>query len=95
MISQRVLDRTATFVFFLGDRFYGTVTAYVPGPPAARFHFTSAVAVQLLKSLQPELKPLLDSQPVDQAAPPAAQGPELVADVKAEPGAVGSSQPQN
>src|SRR6266567_2917139 len=27
IISSRVVDRTATFVFFLGDRFYGTVTA--------------------------------------------------------------------
>ena len=37
LISSRVVDRTATFVFFLGDRFFGTVTAYVPGPDAERF----------------------------------------------------------
>jgi hypothetical protein len=37
------------------------VTAYVPGPEAARFHFTSALAVQLLKLLEPELKPLIDA----------------------------------
>ncbi len=66
IISSRVVDRTATFVFFLGDRFYGTVTAYVPGPDAASFHFTSGLAVQLLKVLQPELKPLLD-QPAEPA----------------------------
>jgi hypothetical protein len=60
IISSRVVDRTATFVFFLGDRFFGTVTAYVPGPDAANFHFTSGLAVQLLKVLEPELKPLLD-----------------------------------
>ena len=59
IISSRVVDRTATFVFFLGHRFFGTVTAYVPGPNAARFHFTSALAVQLLKVLEPKLKPLL------------------------------------
>jgi hypothetical protein len=57
------VDRTATFVFFLGDRFFGTVTAYVPGPDAAKFSFTSAVAVQLLKVLEPELRPLLNSPP--------------------------------
>jgi membrane peptidoglycan carboxypeptidase len=68
LIYQRVLDRTATFVFFLGDRFYGTITAYVPGAAAASYHFTSALAVQLLKSLQPQLEPLLRSPPT--GAPP-------------------------
>jgi membrane peptidoglycan carboxypeptidase len=59
--SSRAVDRTATFVFFLGDRFFGTVTAYAPGPDAGRFTFTSALAVQLLRVLEPELKPLLDT----------------------------------
>jgi membrane peptidoglycan carboxypeptidase len=70
LISQRVLDRTATFVFFLGDRFYGTITAYVPGSVAASYHFTSALAVQLLKSIQPELEPLLRSPPTEAAPAP-------------------------
>src|SRR5262249_8314179 len=61
LISSRSVARTAPFFFFLGDRFYGTVTAYVPGADAARFQFTSALAVQLLKVLQPELEPLLRS----------------------------------
>ena len=69
LISSKVVDRTATFVFFLGNRFFGTVTAYVPGPDAARFHFTSALAVQLLKVLEPELRPLIDAPAeVEQAA---------------------------
>jgi membrane peptidoglycan carboxypeptidase len=58
LIESRVVDRTATFVFFLGDRFFGTITAYVPGRQAAKFHFTSALAVQLLKTLSPEIQPL-------------------------------------
>ena len=61
LISQRVVDRTATFVFFLGDRFFGTVTAYVPGTIAGNYHFTSAIAVQLLKAIEPQLQPLLNS----------------------------------
>ncbi|HVH79059.1 MAG TPA: transglycosylase domain-containing protein [Stellaceae bacterium] len=69
--SSRVVDRTATFVFFLGDRFFGTVTAYVPGPDAARFSFSSALAVQLLKVLQPELQPLLTSGGATAQAEPA------------------------
>lgn len=92
--SSRVVDRTATFVFYLGDRFYGTVTAYVPGAPAARFHFTSGLAVQLLKSLQPELKPLLDSpRPSEQPSPlPAAQPAPLMAETDNAATASGSSQ---
>jgi hypothetical protein len=68
LISQRVVDRTATFVFFLGDRFFGTITAYVPGTVAGTYHFTSALAVQLLEALQPQLEPLLD-EPASEAAP--------------------------
>jgi cell division protein FtsI/penicillin-binding protein 2 len=72
--SSRVVDRTATFVFFLGNRFYGTVTVYVPGPYAARFHYTSALAVQFLKVLKPDLASLID-QPERQAAPVASSPP--------------------
>jgi hypothetical protein len=68
LISQRVVDRTATFVFFLGDRFFGTITAYVPGTIAGTYHFTSALAVQLLKALEPQLDPLLE-EPAGEAAP--------------------------
>jgi membrane peptidoglycan carboxypeptidase len=61
LVEARVVDRTATFVFFLGDRFYGTITAYVSGPDAGNYHFTSALAVQLLKSLTPQLQPLVNT----------------------------------
>jgi membrane peptidoglycan carboxypeptidase len=59
LISAEPKDRTATFVFFLGDRFYGTVTAFVRGPSSGNYHFTSALSVQLLKALAPQLAPLL------------------------------------
>jgi len=55
LIGSRVVSRAATFVFFLGDRFFGVVTAYVTGLEAARYHFTSALPVQVLKSLAPIL----------------------------------------
>jgi hypothetical protein len=60
-----VVDRTATFVFFFGDRFFGTVTAHVPGAIAGKYQFTSAIAVQLLKAIEPQLQPLLRPCPLD------------------------------
>jgi membrane peptidoglycan carboxypeptidase len=80
VIASRALDRTATFVFFLGDRFFGTVTAYVPAPYAARYAFSSALAVQLLKALQPELQPLLGTARGGWTAPadPESEGHDLV-----------------
>lgn len=74
LISQRVVDRTATFVFYLGNRFYGTITAYVPGQAAAEYHFSSALAVHLLKALQPQLKPLLNT-PISGSGPTLSQLP--------------------
>jgi membrane peptidoglycan carboxypeptidase len=90
--SSRVVDRTATFVFFLGDRYYGTVTAYVSGAAAARYKFTSALAVQLLKSMAPQLQPLIDKQPapaiavIDPSIKPAA-GPMPVVPATFQPAA--------
>jgi hypothetical protein len=60
LIESRKVNRTATFVFVIGDRFFGTLTAYVHEPYAARYDFTSALSVQLLNSLAPALQPLLD-----------------------------------
>ena len=53
------MKRSATFVFFIGDRFFGTVTAYAREPYAARYHYTSAMTVQLLRDLAPDLMPLI------------------------------------
>ena len=59
LISSRVVDRTATFAFLLGERHFGTVMIHAHEPDAARFRFTSALAVQVLKSLAPALQPAL------------------------------------
>ena len=60
LVEDRSVDRTATFVFFLGDRLYGTVTAFVPGAQAASYHFTSSLAVLLLTALAPDLQALIE-----------------------------------
>jgi membrane peptidoglycan carboxypeptidase len=60
LISSRVVNRSATFMFLLGDQFFGTLVAYVPGEDAAKYHFTSALATQILKTLMPSLSALFD-----------------------------------
>jgi membrane peptidoglycan carboxypeptidase len=62
LIESRVVNRAGTFVFFIGDRYFGTVTAYVPGPRAADYHFTSALTVQILAKLAPELLPMMEKR---------------------------------
>ena len=61
LLSTRIVSRSATFVFLLGDRFFGTMTSYVPEPYAVRYKFTSALSVQLLKSLTPTLTPMMEA----------------------------------
>ena len=63
LIGSKAVSRTATFVFMIGDRYYGTVLAFVPGSKAASYRFTSALAVQVFKDLTPQLTPLLEAQP--------------------------------
>jgi membrane peptidoglycan carboxypeptidase len=59
LLESRVVNRTATFVFFAGDRFYGVVTAYVAGADAAHYGFTSSLPAQLFKVVAPSLRSLL------------------------------------
>ncbi|KVP48891.1 transglycosylase domain-containing protein [Burkholderia ubonensis] len=81
LIESRKVNRSGTFVFVLGDRFFGVLTATAHEPYAARYDFTSAMAVQLLKSMAPALAPLIER--------PAAVGPQ--AEVAAP--ATGSASP--
>jgi hypothetical protein len=63
--KEKEVSRSAAFAFFLGDRFFGVITAHVPGPNAARYRFTSALPTQVLKALEPALAPLLRAPPPD------------------------------
>ena len=71
LIKSRVVNRSATFVFNIDERFFGTIIAYVPGAQAAGYDFTSGLPVQLLKVLAPKLMPLINSGALaaDTAAP--------------------------
>jgi len=63
LISSRVVSRSATFVFYMGDRYFGTLTAVVEGEQAGQFGFTSSLTAQMLKTLLPQLQPNLYGQP--------------------------------
>jgi CRP-like cAMP-binding protein len=45
-ISSHAVNRTAAFAFLVGDRFFGTILACVPGKSAEDYEFTSSLAVQ-------------------------------------------------
>ena len=57
LLESRAVNRTATFVFFIGDRHFGVITAYVPGALADSYDFTSGLPVQILKTMAPQLAP--------------------------------------
>ncbi len=60
LIESKFISRAATFTFFLGDKFFGVITAYVAGDNAGSYHFTSSLPVHILKFLEPTLSPMLN-----------------------------------
>ena len=69
LVGSRALNRTATFVFYVGDRHFGTLTAFVAGAKADEYSFTSALPVQILKVLAPQILPFFDPQRPARCAP--------------------------
>ena len=47
------LDRTASFAFYVGDRYFGVITASVEGSEAAEYRFTSELPLAVLRLLAP------------------------------------------
>ncbi|TMU76099.1 penicillin-binding protein [Pseudomonas fluorescens] len=69
ILSSKSINRTATFVFYIGDHHFGTLTAFVPGRSAENFKFTSALPVQVLKGMAPILTPYLQPGSDSQCKP--------------------------
>jgi membrane peptidoglycan carboxypeptidase len=93
LIESRYVNRTATFVFNIGERFFGTMIAYVHGPDSENYDFTSALPVQLLVSLAPSLTPMIEPQRANAVL---AQGPTpkpAAPAVAGQPAAVDASAP--
>ncbi len=55
LISSIAVNRTATFTFFIGDQFYGVITALVSGSKSEQYGFTSSLPVAVLKLLAPAI----------------------------------------
>lgn len=70
VIESRYVNRSATFVFNIGERFFGSMTAYVHGPQSGNYDFTSALPVQLLATLAPSLMPMIEPPPGSVAGTP-------------------------
>ena len=51
--ASGALDRTASFAFYVGDRYFGVITASVEGSPAADYRFTSELPLAVLQLLAP------------------------------------------
>lgn len=59
LIGSKVMNRAAVFIFFIDDRFFGSITAYVPGKDAKNYSFSSGLPVQVLKMMIPDLIPMI------------------------------------
>jgi membrane peptidoglycan carboxypeptidase len=62
-LSSNPTDRTAVFVFYIEDRFFGVITAFVPGKESGNYVFTSSLPVAILKLLAPNIEALWPRQP--------------------------------
>jgi len=78
LLESRVVNRTATFVFYLGDQYFGTLTALVPGEQAGQFGFTSSLTAQILKTLLPKLQPHLQFRSAAPEIPQPGAKPSVV-----------------
>jgi membrane peptidoglycan carboxypeptidase len=70
LLETKFISRAATFTFFLGDKFFGVITAYVAGENAGSYHFTSSLPVHILKFLEPTLSPMLNKSKVEPVKTP-------------------------
>ena len=66
--SSRAVSRTATFTFYIGDRYFGVITAFVPGQEAGQYEFTSALSVSVLRLLAPAINARIAGTPLPEPA---------------------------
>jgi membrane peptidoglycan carboxypeptidase len=67
--SMSRVSRTAAFTFYLGDRYFGVITASVQGPRALQYGFTSSLPLAVLKLMAPAIDKRLDIATAANAVP--------------------------
>lgn len=63
MVASRAVNRTASFVFFVGEGHYGVITAQVFGSAASEHTFTSALALRAFETLAPSIADVVAGSP--------------------------------
>jgi len=93
LIESKFISRAAVFTFFIGERFFGVITAYVAGADAGNYHFTSSLPVQIMKYLKPTLSPLLNTAPAGEGVKTVSSAvPKPVVKKATVPGGSGTRQ---
>lgn len=59
VLTSRAINRTASFVFIIGDRYFGMISAYVDGPEADAYGFTSSLALQAFRNVAGAIEPMV------------------------------------
>jgi len=77
VVTSRATNRTATFVFYIGSRYFGVLTAYVQGREAGNYHFTSGLPVTVLKYLAPAIIARMENKSIERLPLAAAVTPSV------------------
>jgi membrane peptidoglycan carboxypeptidase len=55
LLASLPVNRTAAFVFYIGNRYYGVLSAVVTGPQSGQYVFTSSLPVAVLRLYAPSI----------------------------------------
>lgn len=83
LLSAHPVSRTAVFVFYLGRRWFGVLTASVDGRRSGSYDFTSSLALAALKLLAPAISAAVHHEPAPLLL---TQGPRAAPGEAAAPG---------
>jgi membrane peptidoglycan carboxypeptidase len=76
VLTSRATNRTAALVFYIGDRYFGVITAFVQGREAGNYRFTSSLPVTILKLLAPTILAKIDKKAPEPESLPSADDDE-------------------
>jgi membrane peptidoglycan carboxypeptidase len=66
LLSAHPVSRTAVFVFYLGEHWFGVITASVAGPQSGSYTFTSSLPLAALKLLAPAFSAAVHHEQIPQ-----------------------------